>query len=597
MGTRVGGNGEPARAAGKLGRGKRDEQWSLLPTHDQWEAWQHYLASRPRTADLVQLADDPDTHPLKWAVPDSYDALPAPRLLKRLTRLATRKNLSAATVTRVLEDWLADAQRSTSDAVWALESIAWCHLLPRLAAVVPEELWRALYETLYKAVESAEDIAVHDDPVRHQLLTAELPLALAFALPELRPCRDLVLPASSALSFALVELLDGEGLVCAVHLKYFRSLLACWTRCSLMDEAADWKCFDDDARIQFEWMVRQALRLTRPDGTLVLSRGLSGDWCPDLLHVALAHGGSRKDGMLARLILPERLAKKRHRRGRKLPTPSVHSEWGEVCVMRTAWSRKSPQFACLFGTEGLWSEVTTAKRTLWSGDVAPQVTVDGHPLERRSAWTESCWYTDKDVDYLELEADYDGGWQIQRQMLLARKDRFLLLADVVLGPQPAAIRYDVWLPLADDIRCEWEGETREALLSNERALCAVVPLSLPEWKSAPAHGTLQSDGNALHLTIAETAQRLYAPLLFDLVPRRVRERRTWRQLTVAEELQHQRRDVAVGYRVQLGYAQWLIYRSLAPRRSRSVLGQNVTDEFVAARFDSDGGLEELLEIE
>ncbi len=155
------------------------------------------------------------------------------------------------------------------------------------------------------AVESAADIVVHDDPVRHQLLNAELPLAMAFALPELQPCRDLVLPASSALSFALVELLDGEGLVCAAHLECFRSLLACWTRCSLMDEAARWKCFDQDARIQFEWMVRQALRLTRPDGTLVLSRGLSGDWCPDLLHAALSQGGSRKDRVLARLILPE----------------------------------------------------------------------------------------------------------------------------------------------------------------------------------------------------------------------------------------------------------------------------------------------------
>ena len=64
------------------------------------------------------------------------------------------------------------------------------------------------------------------------------------------------------------------------------------------------------------------------------------------------------------------------------------------------------------------------------------------------------------------------------------------------------------------------------------------------------------------------------------------ERRTWRQLTVAEHLLPQPREVAVGYRVQLGYDQWLIYRSLAPRGSRSVLGQNVADEFVAARFDA-----------
>jgi hypothetical protein len=548
-------------------------------------------------ADLVQLAGHPDTHPLKWAVPDSYDSLPAPRLLKHLTRLATRKKLPAAATARMLDDWLVDAQRPASDAVWALESIAWCHLFPRLAAAVPKDLWRALYDTLHKVVASAAGIVVHDDPVRHQLLNGELPLAMAFVLPELQPCRDLVLPASRSLSFALVELLDGEGLVCAAHMEFFRSLLACWTRCSLMDKAAGWKCFDRDALVQFKWMVRQALRLTRPDGTLIMSRGLSGDWCPDLLRAALSEGGRRSDRALARLILPGRRAKKGQRGSRKLPEPSVYSEWGEACVMRAAWSRKSPQFICLFGDERLRSEVTTAGRILWSGDITPLVAVDGHPLEHRSAWTELCWFTDKDVDYLELEADCRDGWRIQRQMLLARTDRFLLLADAILGPKPAAIHYDVRLPLSDDIRCEWEGETREGLLRSDRALSAVLPLSLPEWRSAPAHGTLRADGNALRLTIEETAQRLYAPLLFDLAPRRVGARRTWRQLTVAEQLLPQSRDVAVGYRVQLGYAQWLIYRSLAPRCSRSVLGQNLADEFAAARFGPDGGLDELIEIE
>ncbi len=142
--------------------------------------------NRNTSADLVQLAGHPDTHPLKWAVPDSYDSLPAPRLLKHLTRLATRERLPMATTTRMLEDWLADAQRPESDPVWALEHLAWCHLLPRLAPAAPEDLWRALYDTLHSAVASAAGIVVHDDPVRHQLLSGELPLAMAFVLPELQ---------------------------------------------------------------------------------------------------------------------------------------------------------------------------------------------------------------------------------------------------------------------------------------------------------------------------------------------------------------------------------------------------------------------------
>ena len=198
---------------------------------------------------------------------------------------------------------------------------------------------------------------------------------------------------------------------------------------------------------------------------------------------------------------------------------------------------------------------------------------------------------------LELEVDCQDGWQIQRQMLLARDDRFLLIADAVLGPQPAAIEYQVRFPCAKDIHFDPEGETREGVLGNHRKISAVLPLSLPEWRAAPAHGSLQTDGDALQLVIAERSPRLYVPLLFDLAPPRVSKRRTWRQLTVAEHLESQPRDVAVGYRVQLGNTQWLFYRSLAPRSSRSVLGQNVSNEFVAARFDLDGGLEELIEIE
>ena len=376
-GTRfaAGAGEEVAPAAGRR-RDKRGSRWTQLPAHDQWEAWQHDLASRPQPADLAQLARSPGTHPLRWAVPDDYDARPAPRLLKRLTRYATRKKLPAGVV-QSLGDWLNTAVAARSDAGWALESIAWCHLLPRLATSIAEPLWRALYETLFEAIGSAADSAVYDEPVRHQLLNAELPLTLAFVLPELQPCRELVLPASSALSFGLVELLDGEGLVCAAHVEHFRGLLACWTRCALLDDAAHWGSFDDDARAQFACLARQALRLTRPDGTLVLSRGTSGQWCPELIQAAVARG-SRKDRRLAKRVLPDKDAPKDDRPAHKLPPPSVYSEWGEVCVMRTAWWRKCPQFACLFGGQRL--------RLRWVAGEEPE----GLHIEYKAGWRPLC---------------------------------------------------------------------------------------------------------------------------------------------------------------------------------------------------------------
>jgi hypothetical protein len=567
-----------------------------LPGADDWDVWRNHLLTRGRIPDLAQLAGQSPTHPLKWAVPDSYAALPSPRLLKQLTRLVAGRRVPAHTAAGLLRTWLTQAQERAEDPVWALECLAWCHLLPTLIDVLPADPWRAAYRELVGAAEAAAGLALHDDPVRHQLLQAELAFALAYQFPELVECRALITPAMRAVSFAIAELLDGEGVPHAAYVPHFRSLLACWTRCSLMATAKRWRWCDAPASSQYEWAVRQALRLSRADGTLVLSRGSSGDWCPGLLLTAFEEGGDRGDLRAAEELLPRPIAH-RHRRPTKSPAPSVHSEWGQTCVMRTHWSRKSPYLACLFHDGRLQAELATAGRVLWSGDVTPSVSVDGRRREPKSSWTDSCWFSDEDVDYLELEIDLQDGWQIQRQMLLARRDAFLLLADAVLGPQTAAIEYDASFPLAEGIRFEPETDTRDGTLVNHGCLGAVLPLSLPEWRAAGATGTLVSEAGSLRLTSNDTTSRMYVPLWFDLNPQRARKQRTWRRLTVAERFQVVASDVAVGYRIQSYQSQWLIYRSLASRGSRSVLGQNYVNEFAMVRFDTDGVADELIQIE
>ena len=87
------------------------------------------------------------------------------------------------------------------------------------------------------------------------------------------------------------------------------------------------------------------------------------------------------------------------------------------------------------------------------------------------------------------------------------------------------------------------------------------------------------------------------PLMFDMDTKRMLRPATWRTLTVAENRAIQPADVAVGYRVQTGKEQWLFYRSLAERGNRTLLGQNLSSEFLAARFNRNGETDPLLEIE
>jgi hypothetical protein len=68
-------------------------------------------------------------------------------------------------------------------------------------------------------------------------------------------------------------------------------------------------------------------------------------------------------------------------------------------------------------------------------------------------------------------------------------------------------------------------------------------------------------------------------------------------LTVAEQRTNLPSDVAVGYRVQCGNRQWLIYRSLSRPAMRTVLGQNLASELLVTRFYRTGETASLVEIE
>jgi hypothetical protein len=124
-----------------------------------------------------------------------------------------------------------------------------------------------------------------------------------------------------------------------------------------------------------------------------------------------------------------------------------------------------------------------------------------------------------------------------------------------------------------------------------------MPLGLPEWRGATRNGALRMCEEGLELEHRTEAPAAFAPLIFDLEPRRLNKPVTWRQLTVAEELAIQPPHVASAYRAQFGKKQWLIYRSLAPPANRTVLGHNLCSEFLCGRFDRDGDVRGLVEIE
>jgi hypothetical protein len=171
------------------------------------------------------------------------------------------------------------------------------------------------------------------------------------------------------------------------------------------------------------------------------------------------------------------------------------------------------------------------------------------------------------------------------------------LADALLGPNEAQIEYQTEFSLAAGTRFEPMDETHEGILMGSRCLGTVLPLALPEWRTSASHGSVQSVDGKLQIRHVVQSQRLYVPLFLDLDRSRLRRPLTWRRLTVAERLQIQPPSQVVAYRVQVGDEQWLFYRSLGPAANRTVLGENLSNEFLAARFDRDGDTDDLIRLD
>lgn len=554
------------------------------------------MAARRRPLTLSRLFPDSRVHPLAWVGEPLKPATPADGLgpllqIKRFPRAKDSQDWLEMT-----RRWLESIAEPNHGALQAMECLAWAHALPRLATRLPRDAWRDLFASLWHLAEDASRVSLStseqpDAVVSQQQLAGELPLTLAYWFPRSEACRALAAAACAVLSEGLLELLDGEGLPHARYAANWRALLACWTRCIALDRRLPGSGLTKDARLQFEWLVRQTMRWRRADGSLMLDDMTRPSLPTDeLLAAALTQGGDRIDRELWKC---SRGRMKPARSRYLLPLPGEHSEWGELAVLRSSWSRNASYLAATFTGGRLRTELGSGRALFWSGLEMPAIRVNDQLLAADSEWHELCWSSDDDMDYLELELELQDGWLVQRQMLLVRDDRVLLTADAVVGPQSGKIDYQRQLPLLDETHLVTEPETVEVHLRRKHRQCCAMPLALCEWRGQTHSGRFD-DGKLHQWTAGRT---LYAPLWIDLDPKRRRRPRTWRQLTVGFRLRPVARDAAVAYRVQIGDQQWVVYRSLAAPEPRTFLGQHVSSEFVVGRFTEDGEMDNLVEVE
>ncbi len=439
------------------------------------------------------------------------------------------------------------------------------------------------------------------------MLAAELGLTLAWRLTDLPSCRRLQKSALSELENWFRHEDDSVAAAVGGGLNA-RLSLASLLRCQRIMQATTKR------KIKKGWinigveLASWVAALTTHTGSTAFSLASSRDLSADLsAHGLLATATELDTESLAPAT--EAALGQSQSGGRlawEISLPSAF--WNEpdtkLAALLPEWDVRRGRTVLDYSTDHPRIEMFSGKTCVLNGVWEVLLQVDDVEQHATGDWTCVCDFSDDDVHFLELEQPWSGSLVLQRQVLLVRDNRCVLLADSVLPAESATpdqqriIRYTSRLPLAESIHIDPEELTREAFLSDGRKRGLVFPLSASEWRVSPTSTKLH-EADDQHLVLSVDGRgALFAPLWFDFQSRRYGRKRTWRALTVADDLRIVGKSEAAAFRIQVGSEQWLLYRSLGQQRTRTFLGKHMLADFYAARFYAgDESYEELVTVD
>ncbi|TWT56141.1 glycosyltransferase family protein [Allorhodopirellula solitaria] len=533
--------------------------------------------------------------------------------------------------------------RDSISCVVASEAVLWAAAMPGLSDVLPAETWWQCGEQLLQLRADASLRSDATSPL-HLLLAGELGLTLAWRLASMPSCGKLAKSAREAITVFLqgeAESIDR----CLVRPQELRLVVASLVRCDRLltvlakptrlpehPQTAVKKLTKREREIAAE-MATWMAALTRHDGTQVFSQADAAHCRLDVQNHSGESATKKKkkeqtelQGLMqaASRFDPETLQPamgaalgQGHSGGRlawevSLPEAMWHSETSGVVAMLPEWDVRRGRTFLNYAGDDFAVDVMGGRRSILQGTHETMVHVDGVLQEPTGAWECTCEYTDDDVHLIELEQPHSGDVVLQRQWMVVRDDCCVMVSDAVLparmsdpkqigstGRDGREIRCVSRLPLAAGVDVIEDDQTRELVLSDgKKKRGLVMPLASSEWKVGPSacHVFLSEDQ---HLVVTTTGRdAVYSPLWLDFQTRRFRRKRTWRQLTIAEDLTEIQRHIAAAFRVQIGSEHWFLYRSMSGRGPRSVMGKHLIADFFAARFHpGDGGMEELVTVD
>lgn len=527
-------------------------------------------------------------------------------------------SVSVPKPTLTVEDfqaWLMGIESRIDDPAIGLECIAWAHWLDAVSGQ-SSGIARELPELLDGALSQPPP---HSSTLARLWLRAEFPLTLAVVFPSLiseASIRDAV----DHLQRSLSEACNATGWQSPDAWSDAVSLFASWTRCGYLCRVLRREWLQGELRDRwnaaFRPLLRGAIHGTHRNGTSKKEnrpKQAKGSLASAAMELA---GNAAMRQFAKRLTAPSPSvamspvstspastspASKKSSAKRSASRSAVgiaeQSEAAQFAFLRDRWGTSANRIDVQYRAQQLQLNLQAASSTLLFGSCDQRVLINGHPAMAESGWEHVCWHSDEEADYLELELRLRG-CRIQRQLVLARKDAFALIADAVtlhsvhseslnsgFGTQEVVEwSYELALPLASGCRVMAATDTREVKLGDQRERARAMLLSSPEWRIDPRPGEFTIQDDRLVVSSQATGRGLYLPVLIDLNAARIRQPLTWRRLTVAENLTPVAADEAVAFRAQVGDCHWLVYRELGLRGNRTFFGKNVCSDFFVGRF-------------
>jgi hypothetical protein len=440
-------------------------------------------------------------------------------------------------------------------------------------------------------------------------LPAAFMLLLARLFSDIEACRRFEAIACDAVAAEIDHLVSVRGTVRLTGGGAMVGRAVRWCRVRAIAEMTGGAAWGHATERRWREAATAAMRLVGRHGRMLTEVGLLPIAFTRPLLEAVDGLGRRRTRTVKAVCEPPRVAGKL----RQFIRRDLHDAAAATTVLRTGWDRGSVRVLVEYSSPVPRLEIALGDRLLVAGPWAWHLAVDGQTQQTEGPWSVSCQESNASASFLEITAPLPGGRQLERQVILLAKDRALILADAVTTPDapPASVphptvngktgmphlRSESMLHLTSGLDAESTTETREVLLFDTTVRAAALPLALPEWRSASGRGSLSPDSQKLALSHETPGTRFYSPLWLDLDPSRVGQPLTWRQLTVADTRLILPAHQAAGFRVQVGQDQWLLYRSLDAPRNRTLLGCNVSCDFLVGRIKRNGVVKRLLEIE